>query len=180
MPDQPLTGDQIRALLLEVAEALPERAEPHMIVVAGGSLLAWHGLRGTTVDVDSVEAIGPELADAVAAVAYRHGLASRWLNDHARRFRPQSLATDDCEVLLDHPRLRVLGAPLRAVFLMKLFASRAADYDDLVRLWPRCGFISPGKAVTQMYAAYPAAAEDPHLVEYVTGIARAGGTNTGP
>ena len=57
---------------------------------------------------------------------------------------------------------------------MKLFAvlTRAADYDDLVRLWPHCGFASAEEAANEMREAYPAAPDDPYLVEYVAGIAR--------
>ena len=66
----------------------------------------------------------------------------------------------------------VLGAPLRQVFVMKLFAARARtrDHDDLVALWPRCGFASAEEAVELYRAAYPHEAEDPHLVEYVRGL----------
>lgn len=55
--------------------------------------------------------------------------------------------------------------------VMKLYAGRQADYDDLVALWPLSDFASPEQAVDQMYRAFPAAPEDPHLVEYVSAIA---------
>jgi hypothetical protein len=67
-------------------------------------------------------------------------------------FRPGTFQEQECEVLLDRGRLLVLGAPLDQVFLMKLYAARAPDYDDLVRLWPRCAFGTPEKAVEQFYA----------------------------
>jgi hypothetical protein len=123
--DSPLTGEQIAALVAEVADELPSGERRHTIIVAGGSLLAWHGLRDTTVDVDSVERLDPELRAAVAEVAVRHDLAPRWLNDHAAMFRPQTLNESSCEVLLDHRRLLVLGASYRDVFLMKLSSRRA-------------------------------------------------------
>jgi hypothetical protein len=169
--DAPLTGEQIAALVAEVADELPPGECRHTIIVAGGALLAWHGLRDTTVDVDSVERLEPELRGAVAEVAARHDLAPRWLNDNAAMFRPQTLNEWSCEVLLDHQRLLVLGASYRDVFMMKLLAARAADYDDLVRLWPLCRFRSPEQAATEMYKAFPAAPEDPHLAEYVAAIA---------
>jgi hypothetical protein len=77
-------------------------------------------------------------------------------------------------VLLDLARLLVLGAPLRQVFVMKLFAARgrARDYDDLVALWPACGFESAEQAVELYRSAYPHETEDPHLVEYVRDLAR--------
>lgn len=86
--------------------------------------------------------------------------------------RPQTFVQADCEVLLDRPRLLVLGAPLRQVFMMRLFAGRVRtrDYDDLVALWPECGFDSAEEAVELYRDPYPHEAEDPYLVEYVRGL----------
>ena len=46
------------------------------MIVVGGSLLAWHGLRDATRDVDSIGRIDPELRMAINAVAKRHRLPS--------------------------------------------------------------------------------------------------------
>ena len=154
----------------EVAEELPDTGGQHVVVIAGGSLLAWHDLRESTKDVDSVRRIDSELAQAVEAVAVRHGLAPRWMNDHAAMFAPQTVDESTCDVLLETARLRVLGLPLRDVFVMKLFAGRARDHDDLVSLWPHTGFASARQAVEAMYDAYPAAPEDPHLESFVDQI----------
>jgi hypothetical protein len=171
-PEEPLSGDKIIALVTEVADELPARDPGHTIVIVGGSLLAWHGLRDTTADVDTIRRLDIELQQAVSRVAERHDLAPRWLNDSAAAFSPQTLDDSACEALLDHPKLLVLGAPYRAVFVMKLFAARVADHDDLVRLWPLCGFASPEEAADEMRAAFPAAPDDPHLARYVAEIAR--------
>jgi hypothetical protein len=170
--DAPLSRDKIVALVTEVADELPVREPRQTIIVVGGSLLAWHGLRDTTADVDSIRRLDAELQQAVARVAERHDLAASWLNDSAAAYWPQTLDESACEELLDHQSLLVLGAPYRAVFLMKLFAARATDHDDLVRLWRLCSFQTPQQAVTDMYEAFPAAPEDPHLVDYVAEIAR--------
>ena len=171
MPDQPLGGDEIRALLREVAEVLGDDGVRHTVTVVGGSLLAWHDLRESTVDVDTVRRIDPELAHAVEIVADRHGLASRWMNDHAAGFAPQTFDESACDVLLETSRLLVLGLPLRDVFLMKLYAGRARDHDDLVALWPRTGFATAREAVDAMCRAYPAATQDEYLESYVADIA---------
>jgi hypothetical protein len=97
------------------------------VVLAGGSLLAWHGLRESTRDVDSLRPLTAELAKAADEVGATHGLAVGWLNARAAAFIPLTLHVEDCTVLLDHPRLRVLGAPLDQVFLMKLYAARDRD-----------------------------------------------------
>jgi hypothetical protein len=140
--DIPLNASRILAYLSEVADALPPTGPRHTIVVVGGSLLALRGLRQSTLDVVTVARIEAELADAVASVARVHDLAPAWLNGASAPFRPQTFVQADCEILLDRPRLLVLGAPLRHVFMMKLFAARVRtrDYDDLVALWPECGF----------------------------------------
>lgn len=113
MSDGILDGDRIRAHLAEVAAALPAGRPPHRLILVGGSLLAWHGLRDSTRDVDSVVALGATLRQAVKTVAARHGLAPGWLNDHARPFAPQTLREQDCDLLADLPALRVLGRTAR-------------------------------------------------------------------
>ena len=91
------------------------------------------------------------------------------LNDQARPFAPQTLREQDCDLLADLPALRVLGAPLDQVFLMKLHATRVrtSDVEDMVALWPRTGFASAAQAVHLYYQAYPLAEEDPYLAAYV-------------
>lgn len=173
MFDITLSASEIHAYLIEVAGALPPTGPRHTIVIVGGSLLAIHGLRQTTLDVDTVRRIEPELRDAVAVVARVHGLAPAWLNDSSAPFCPQTFVETDCDVVLDQDRLLVLGAPLRQVFMMKLFAARTRtrDHDDLVALWPRCGFDSAENAVELYRAAYPHEEKDPFLVAYVRGLA---------
>jgi hypothetical protein len=180
MPDQPLDGEVISALLEEVADALPADGPQLTIVIAGGSLLALHGLRQTTADVDSVKRLDEELRKAVTTVAVRHDLDPAWLNDRSAAFAPTTLQEKDCPVLLQRGRLAVLGAPLSQVFLMKLYAARARDYDDLVVLWPRAGFRSPEEAASALAAAYPHAPDDPHLADYVRAIAEAAQDGSAP
>jgi hypothetical protein len=175
VPEPLLTPDRIRAYLIEVAELLPD-GSPQCIVVVGGSLLALLGFREATndVDVDSIKRIGESLRDAVAQVADRHGLAPRWLNDSAAGFAPQTFDEAACTVELDHPRLRVLGAPLQQVFVMKLFASRAVDITDLTAIWSECGFESPEQAADLYHDAYPHLEWDEFLVDDIRAIAERG------
>jgi hypothetical protein len=113
-----------------------------------------------------------QLVDAAGVVAARHGLRAHWLNDSARAFLPATLDEAACDVLVDHPRLRVLGAPVEQVFVMKLFAGRVRDNDDLIAMWDSCRFASPAAAVELYERAYPAAVEDPYLLDHITTIAR--------
>ena len=170
MAERPLTGAEIRALLLELADVLPD-GEQHSITVVGGAVLALHELRSTTADVDTVRHLPEAVRAAAAVVAEAHDLGPDWLNDAAAAFRPATMDETARHVLLDHPRLRVFGAPLREVFLMKLYAARTRDYDDLVAMWPRCGFESAAEAAAEFTRAFPHAPDDPYLAGWIEGIA---------
>lgn len=167
-----LDRGQIQDYLVEVARALPPGDTQHTLLVVGGSLLAWHDLRAATADVDSVARLDDALRTAAHRVARMHDLAPDWLNDASAAFRPDTLTEDTCTELYIHPRLRVLGAPLDQVFLMKVHAARAPDYSDLVRLWPLAGFVSPEAAVEEYWKAYPHADHDEYLTSWITEIAR--------
>lgn len=175
MSDTPLDATAIRHYLAEVGRELGLEGPAHTLVLVGGSLLAIHGLRETTADVDSIQRLRDELRSAVAAVAVRHDLTPGWVNDRAAMFAPATFDAAECEVLIDEPRLKVLGAPLAQVFLMKLLASRAPDFDDLVIMWPRTGFASAEEAAEAFHAAYPHLDEDPYLADHIRGIARLAG-----
>lgn len=175
-----LDGRTIRALLGEVAGRLPPEGPQHLVVLAGGSLLAWHGLRESTRDVDSLRPLAAELARAADEVGAAHGLPAGWLNARAAAFLPLTLDVEDCAVLFDHPRLRVLGAPLDQVFLMKLYAARDRDLDDLRALWPLAGFGSPQQAAEQFWQAYPHAPDDPYLANFIAAVAETTPPAPGP
>lgn len=170
MPE-PLDKAAILDHLAEVAQELGPGTHQHVIIVVGGSLLALHDLRLSTWDVDSVARLEPELRAAADRVAGRHGLEpGRWLNDRAVMFRPATLTPLMCEVVFEHPRLIVRGAPLEYVFLMKLGA-RASDFDDLRVLWPVCSFDSPEHAAQMWHEGYPHEEHDPFLADHIRRIA---------
>lgn len=98
-----------------------------------------------------------------------------WLNDSARWLIPVTFLLDSCDVLFEHPRLCLLGAPLRDVFIMKMYRANEADRADMVRIWPRLDFTGAQDLVDIYYAAYPHVEKDPHLSEFVVGIARRAG-----
>lgn len=83
---------------------------------------------------------------------------------------PQTLDVAECEILGEHPRLRVLGAPLRQVFLMKVFSARAPDRDDPVVIWTHLG-LTPEQVVEGFWEAYPAAPPDEYLLAGLSDIA---------
>lgn len=164
---QPLDGDTIRRLLVEVAELLDVDGGQHVVLMAGGSLMAWRGLRATTADVDSVRRLDAGLRFVVATVAARHDLAPGWLNDRAVAFLPATFEMSEGELLLDLPQLRVVGVRLADLFVMKLYAARDRDIDDLVTLWPHTGFRDAHAAAAAFRLAYPHAPDDPYLENWI-------------
>jgi hypothetical protein len=167
--DQPLRREDITSLLHEVSEEL-SGGPARRIVVVGGALLALHGLREATRDVDSTTAVDAELREAVARVAARHGLAPAWLNDRARPYLPATFDEHECDVLIEGPGLTVLGAPFDQVFLMKLFASRAADAEDVEVLWEHCSFETPEAAAEAFHLAYPHLEVDEYLADHIRAL----------
>lgn len=161
--------------------ALPVRLAERVVagcrIDAGGSLLAWQGLRPSTADVDSIRRLDDELRHAVSEVAERRGLAPDWLNDHASAFAPVTLDVADCDVLLDHPRLLVLGVPLRDVLLMKLSRSDPADLSDIRAIWPHVSdrFATAVAVVDAFHAAFPHEPDDEHLGAFVAAELAKGG-----
>lgn len=171
MPDILFSREDIISNLREVAEILATAGHPQVrLIVVGGSYLAFQGLRDATRDVDTITQLDEAVREAVREVAARRGLTPAWLNEHARPWKPAGLREQDCDVLLEHPNMVVLGPPPDQVFLMKLSASRVADVSDMVALWPRCTFLDSGDVVRQFYAAYPNEEPDPYLGDYVQTI----------
>lgn len=169
-----LDAGTIQAYLHEVADELIDSGNvQHVLVLVGGALLAWGGLRETTLDVDSVRRLDNVLRAAVVRVADRHGLAAGWGTIGLQASPRPACATKparNCGNTLACSSSPRLG---ETSFLMKLFAARERDWDDLVALWPRSGFTDAADAVSQYYEAYPHETVDRYLVGHVENIAMA-------
>lgn len=171
-----LDRSAILGYLTELAEELPQGPAVELIVV-GGAMVAWLGLREATRDVDSAAPLSQEIQGAAARVAERHDLSPTWLNADAAPFAgavgPDINRNDP---MLVHGRLSVYAATVESVFLMKLYADRPEDEADLVALWPLCGFASPNEAADRCNELYAfIGVPDPHLVRRVETIAAAAG-----
>jgi hypothetical protein len=172
VPEGVLGRDDIIEGLDAVAALLAQDDVHGVLVVVGGSYLALHGLRDTTADVDTITKIDEAIRRAVETVSAQLDFRVNWLNDKAVAHAPVGLSEDMCEPLYEHPNLVLLGPPPDFVFLMKLNAARAPDFDDMVALWPRCTFETAQQAAEQFRIAYPAALDDPDLAEFIEQIAR--------
>jgi hypothetical protein len=162
---------RILSYLRELADVLAETTRhPTELVVVGGSYMALRSLRDATRDVDSIRQLASTVKAAIATVGERHGLTPDWLNDRAAGYAPFGWHLGDCELLLDEPMLRVYTPSPRIMFVMKVFAERTIDHDDLVALWPLCGFTDAEEALAHFDAAYPQAKEDAHRIEWIARI----------
>jgi len=168
-----LSGEHIRRLVAELADHLRESNAEYRLVIAGGALLAWHGLRESTHDVDSLTHLDETIQTAIADIAAQQDLAANWLNHNARPFTPATLATESCADIFTSPSLTLLGVPLHVLFIMKLHRANRADVADMITLWPlvRPDFSSFDDVVRRYHAAYPMAQEDEYLRSFIEEIA---------
>ena len=118
--------------------ACPEDAEIIVVGGAAGILCRW--IERATGDID-VAVSDPKLSTfeaAIASVANDLGLPERWLNDAAKGFA--RVLPPDYRDRLVHigrfGRLEVYAISRRDFIVMKLFAMRAEDIDDLQVLCP--------------------------------------------
>jgi hypothetical protein len=160
-----------------LADLLADRSTQHQtLIIVRGSYLALHNLRHATRDVDSITRITAETKRAIADIAKQRNYAPEWLNDAAAAFYPIGLLLEDCSPLFEHRALTVVGPTPDWIFLMKLFAGRTVDQDDLRRLWPHTSFGDAAEVVERYSAAYPFSPDDPFLAEYVEEIIRSSGS----
>ncbi|HEX6750693.1 MAG TPA: DUF6036 family nucleotidyltransferase [Longimicrobium sp.] len=115
-------------------------AETEVVVIGGGAAILRGWLARATVDID-VAAAQPALASfrrGIAEVAEALGLPEGWMNDGAKAFArvlPPDF-TERLEHVCTFGGLTVKTISRRDFVLMKLFAMRAEDVEDLRTLAP--------------------------------------------
>ena len=125
-----------------------------------------------TADLDVVsDSMPPELRSAAAAVADHHDLRPDWINDAAKIKTPH--LDPQLEVLYAGDRLKVYGAGPRYLLATKLFAARAHDFDDAVRLATETGFTTSDEMLDLLSAAYPYRLLTPRIEYNAREVARA-------
>ncbi|MGB7860022.1 MAG: DUF6036 family nucleotidyltransferase [Acidimicrobiia bacterium] len=162
---------ELEALFDEFAQELATIGTSAQVVMVGGAWMLWHSRRMSTRDVDSGRPLDPGLESAVVKVAERHGLSNKWLNDSAAAFWPLNADYDACKVVYQTPNLEVRTPDPGVMFVMKLYRANPQDREDLVSLWPLCGFSDPEVAAAAFRSAYPHAPEDEYLADYIGDVA---------
>ena len=117
--------------------------------------MLWHAQRYATHDVDSARRFDTDLGEAIELVGTRHNLQEGWLNDNAVAFWPANASYDECHVVLQHAALIVRVPDPEVIFVMKLYRADPQDREDLILLWPRCGFADAHTAAQVFRLAYP-------------------------
>ncbi|MEM9033341.1 MAG: DUF6036 family nucleotidyltransferase [Actinomycetota bacterium] len=147
------------------------RAE--LFVVGGAAMAIAYSTIRATKDLDAVfepKAIVYQLADEVAAESPLD-LPAGWLNDGVKSFLPgvDSAAT----VSYERPGLTVRVASPQYLFALKALAAREADEEDLLILFPLCGYTSAAEALDDVAATYPAQPLRPATQYLIEEVARA-------
>lgn len=130
------------AHLLDAFRKLGERLpEGSRLELAGGAAMILGGyLERVTEDADVIRSIPrlAELAEHVEAVAGEQGLPDEWLNDAAKAYADVLPAdyVDRLEPVGEFGNLEVLVLGRKDLILMKLYAMRVGDIEDLRALEP--------------------------------------------
>jgi hypothetical protein len=166
---------ELESLFDELAAELVQLGTFVEVVMVGGSWMLWHAQRASTRDVDSARRFDTDLSEAINRVGARHDLHRGWLNDRAAMFWPSDANYADCEIVYQHQALVVRTPKPEIIFVMKLYRADPQDREDLVAIWPACGFAQAHDAAHAFRRAYPHAPEDEHLIGYIAEVARDAG-----
>jgi len=165
-----LDSASLRALLLDMGEALAAEGVIAEIAVHGGSaILLTIGTRQSTRDVDYALLSGDEplLVRAAAEAGKRHGMPEGWFNDAVAIF---SSDKPDYALVGDFPPeragLRVFSATPHYLLGMKLMALRSpfetSDLRDVWDLLDHCGIETMDDALGLLARFYPGEKLPPH------------------
>lgn len=153
---EPLTADDIRAALLELAERLAARSARGRLYVAGGAAMALAGdADKLTRDIDAAILEGHgAVIEAVREIALLRRWPSTWLNEQATSYMP-AVADRHGQVVFDHPALKVIVASREHMLAMKIRAARRTDVADTRRLLGLTGLSRVEDVVTLVRSVFP-------------------------
>ncbi|MCY4104971.1 MAG: hypothetical protein OXG55_17185 [bacterium] len=171
-------GEELLGLLAEVDAELPAEAQVEIAAIGGG-VLALRWADRATADLDVVsESMPLALRSAAARVAGRHNLRPDWINDAAKIKTPD--LDPQLELLFAGDRLTVYGAGPRYLLATKLFAARAHDFDDALRLAAETGITDADDMLDLLADAYPHRLLTPRIEYHARQVAEAAQAGTQP
>ena len=147
-----LTGEQILALLHELATRLAARGIHGDIKLVGGAALILQGIGNRpTADIDASYAEKTSVNSVVAEMAIDFDLASDWLNSNASAFIPYNATWFILEEL---DGLTIQLADSETLLAMKIAAERDKDTLDIARLLRKLNITNSTAAVDLAFNKY--------------------------
>jgi Nucleotidyltransferase of unknown function (DUF6036) len=147
-----LTGDQIRALLHELAARLAALGIQGDIKLVGGAALILQGVGNRpTADIDASYAEKTSVNSIVAEMATDYDLAPDWLNSNASAFIPDNATWVTLEEL---DGLTIQAADDETLLAMKIAAERDKDTLDIARLLRKLNITNAVDAIDLAFAKY--------------------------
>ena len=147
-----LTGEQILALLHELATRLAARGIQGDIKLVGGAALILQGIGNRpTADIDASYAEKTTVNTIVAQMATDYDLASDWLNSNASAFIPDNATWIILEEL---DGLTIQLADSETLLAMKIAAERDKDTLDIARLLRKLNISNATDAVDLAFNKY--------------------------
>lgn len=147
-----LSGEQILALLHELADRLAARGIHGDIKLVGGAALVLQGIGNRpTADIDASYAENTSVNSLVAEMASDYDLASDWLNSNASAFIPENASWVTLEEL---DGLTIQAADSETLLAMKIAAERDKDTLDIARLLRKLNITNATDAVELAFKKY--------------------------
>lgn len=148
--------EEIVALLTELGRRLAAAGLRGEMMVVGGTAMAlcFDALRQTK-DVDAIFEPKGRIYELAEELAEERGLPSGWLNDAAKSFFPPGRVGE--RVVLDLPGLVVRAPSAEYLLVMKAFAARPEDLEDVRFLVGYLGLGSLGEVLGVVERYYPRA-----------------------
>ena len=152
----PLTGDDIRTALTELAERLASTRSTARLYVAGGAAMALaYDSDELTRDIDAAIVDGHgAVMPIVREIARARRWPSTWLNEQATPYMP-AVPERRGQVVFDHPALKVVAASPEHMLAMKVRAARTSDVAHTRRLIRRTGLTDPDQVQALVESVFP-------------------------
>ena len=168
---RPFDKDSLEQLFREIDEELSEPLGIHLVVV-GGAALIFAGLNRATEDVDSVmRRLPDQLREAIRVVAERHGLPESWFDTRPWHLTPRVFWRFEYRPIFEGAKYIIYRPDLTYILVMKLYAARDKDVQDVLWLMRQTGRETSGTLEYLVEEAYGQDALDDHVKGFIRKVA---------